>query len=144
MKQNRNEWLRQILNQNGFSLTDLARQTGLSEETIATAAKDETEDSEVWNIILDTVNDYPAIRTPAASILEDLQNDISQYGEDAGCLVYYGVNQNLLGFCEYMCLDDQKMHGANVDTEFLSILQLTLKEALELFTKQNYSEMSAQ
>lgn len=139
MKQSRNEWLNQVLAQNGFSLEDLAGQTGLPLEEIQKAASDDEAQSEVWNIVLDTLNDYPSVRTPAASILDDLKNDIAKYGEDAACLVFYGVNQNLLGFCEYQCLDDLQMHGANVAVEYLSTLKLTLAEALELFTKQNYT-----
>lgn len=137
------EWLAQILSQNGFSLENLAGQTGLDLSLIQKACSEEEADSEVWNIILDTVNDYPAIRTPDSDILGLLDQDIQKYGSDAECIVYYGVNQNLLGFCEYRCLDDLNMHGANVDTEFLSSLQLTLAEAKELFEKQNYTVQNA-
>lgn len=139
MNPNRHEWLVLVLNQNGFSMADLAGQTGLQLSVIEEAAKSDTAKSEVWNIILDTVNDYPSIRTPGADILDDLNNDIQKYGENALCIVYYGVNQNLLGFCEYQCMDDLQMHGAQVDVEYLSALRMSLAEALELFTKQNYT-----
>lgn len=140
MNQKREEWLQQILNQNGFSIEDLAGQTGFAVDVISQAAASEEADSEAWNIILDTVNDYPSIMLPASSIIDDLKNDIQKYGDDALCLVFYGVNQNLLGFVEYQCMDDLQMHGSPVSTEFLSSMQLALSEALELFTKQSYTQ----
>lgn len=133
------KWLEQKLNQNGFGPEDLAKQTGLSQETIENMIKTSQADEADWNIVLDTLNQYPAIMTPSAEILEDLKQDIEQWGDDVVCVVYYGVNQNLMAFTGYQNLCDNRYHGANVNTEFLSSLQTELKEAYELFKKQNYS-----
>lgn len=138
------KWLVQKLNQNGFSLQDLSSQTGLSLAMLQSVAADELADPMVWDVIMDTLNQYPAVMTPASSVLEDLNQDIQKWGQDGKCIVYYGVNQNLLGFCEYKNLADGEIHGANVDTQFLASMELTLKEALELFTKQNYTLQKAE
>ena len=96
-------------------------------------------DPEDWDLILNTLNQYPAVRTPSADILKDLEADLEQCGKKAPCVIYYGVNQNLLGFVGYQNLSDLQYHGAQTSTEFLSTLQITLQEAYELFKKQNYS-----
>ena len=133
------KWLEQKLNQNGFGPEDLAEQTGLSIKTIKDIIRTSEADPEDWNLILDTLNQYPAVRTPSSDILKDLEADLEQWGKDALCVVYYGVNQNLLGFTGYQNLSDLQYHGAPVNTEFLSTLQVTLQEAWELFRKQNGS-----
>lgn len=132
-------WLKQKLAQNGFTLKDLADQTGLPLCKLEKAVETQNAKQSVWNAILDVMNDYPAVRYPSAQILNDLAQDVSSYGEEALCLVYYGVNQNELVFCEYQSLTDMEMHGANVGTTFLSTLKLTLGEAQELFTRQNFT-----
>lgn len=135
------KWLEQKLAQNGFTPQDLADQTQLSLQTIQEVIADQDADNEVWDLILSTLNQYPRVIIPDAQVLNDLKNDIETYGQDAQCLVFYGVNQNQLAFCEYQCLEDQKMHGANVPTEYLSSLPMSLADALQLFTKQNFTAM---
>lgn len=132
-------WMNQKLAQNGFTLEDLAGQTGLSLETLETISRTGQADEADWNLILDTLNDYPAIQAPSADILQDLQQDISIYGDQAQVRVYYGVNQTDLIFCEYECLEDGRLHGAPVPITFLSDFTLSLEDALTLFTRQNFT-----
>lgn len=135
------KWLSQKLAQNGFGPEDLAEQTGLDIQTVKKIIESNEGTQQDWDIILDTLNDYPEVIIPAASVLDDLNEDIEKFGEDGMCIVYYGVNQNQLAFCEYQCLADLYAHGANVPTDYLASMQITLQEAKQLFTKQNYSAM---
>lgn len=142
MKEINGKWLLQKLAQNGFGPQDLADQTGIQLQSIEQIINTNTGSEEEWDVILDTLNDYPRIIIPSAQVLDDLQEDIEKFGEDALCVVYYGVNQNLLGFCEYQCLADLYAHGSNVPTDYLSRIQMTLAEARDLFTKQNYANQT--
>lgn len=132
-------WMNQKLAQNGFTLQDLSEQTGLPLEKLETISSTSSADEADWNLILDTLNDYPALQAPAADILQDLQQDIETYGADAQVRVYYGVNQSDLIFCEYECLEDGRLHGAPVPITFLTDFILPLQDALTLFTRQNFT-----
>lgn len=132
-------WMKQKLAQNGFTLQDLAEQTQIPLETLEQVSRNELADESVWDIILETLNDYPALQAPSAEVLQDLQNDLQTYGEEAQVRVYYGVNQTDLIFCEYECLEDGRIHGASVPVDFLSDFVLPLKDALTLFAKQNFT-----
>lgn len=133
------KWLSQKLAQNGFTPADLAKQTGLDLQTIEQVINNQSADEQTWNLILDTLNLYPRVTVPSEQVLLDLKNDIDTYGSDAACIVFYSVNQNQLAFCEYRPLENMTMHGGNVPTQFLSQMQITLGEALDLFTKQNFA-----
>lgn len=131
------KWLQDKLNQNGFTDEDLAEQTGLSLDQIQQVINDQSASQEVWDVILGVLNQYPAVRYPNADILKDIEADIAAYGDQAQVQVYYGVTDNSLVFSEYLCVENGMMHGANVPTEYLSMLTITLEQARTLFTRQN-------
>lgn len=141
------EWLKNKLAQNGYTLNDLALQTGLSQEEIEQAAAKGEADQLDWDVILDTLNQYPAWRYPSAQIVQELEGDISEFGGDGACEVYYGVNQEELVFSACRVLANGSIHGANLSQEALeyaSILHLSLQEAKTLFEKQQFSLENAQ
>ncbi|UNT96877.1 hypothetical protein [Allobaculum mucilyticum] len=131
-------WLEQKLAQNGFTLHDLSVQTGLSMDVLQKLNQQGKGDSEEWNIVLDALNQYPVLYAPDPQILSDLSERIEEEGGDASCTVYYGVNQSDLLFvlCRF---DDGSLHGADVETDDLRMLPMSLNDALELFTAQNFA-----
>lgn len=130
------KWLAQKLSQNGFSAQDLARQSGLSLDTIQAMIKDEKADSTDWDIVLDVLNQYPTLYYPAQDLIDLIDQKIAAGSGQEQCLVCYGVNQDQLVFaaCRF---DDGSLHGANIDPTMLRWLELTLEEARDLFYAQN-------
>jgi transcriptional regulator with XRE-family HTH domain len=135
--QTKSQWLSSVLKSNGFSLQDLSDQCGVSMENLNKIIHNQPVSKDVWNQVLCTLNDYPTLYYPDASILSSLQQDIDEYGQDYMCRVFYGVNASNLIFCDYMLLGSSQDHGANVDLSTLNALHISLKEALQLLTKQN-------
>lgn len=133
------KWLLQKLSQNGFDLEDLSNQTGLSVEKLSYFTKNDEADKNEWNLILSTFNEYPALRYPSVDILENLKEDIKQFGSEAPVKIYYGVNQAQLIFTEYECLGNGHRHGTNVPVDYLSSFTIPLKDAYTLFKKQQYT-----
>lgn len=131
------KWLVQKLQQNGFTLQDLAGQSGIALPVLEKIANSDEGSAQDWDTILSVLNQYPAVRYPASDILDDIAADIETYGSDAPCNVFYGVSDNSLVFCEYQCLDGGGLHGANVDTTYLSMMQISLADLQVVMTRQN-------
>lgn len=131
------EYLEQKLSQNGFTAQDLSGQTGLDLKTIQAMIANNEGSQDDWNIVLDTLNQYPVLYYPAEEIIEDINDRISQDGDKDPCTIFYGVNQSELVFavCQF---SDGSLHGANVNTTYLHRLDpVTLAQAKELFEAQN-------
>lgn len=132
-------WLEQKLAQNGFTLKDLAAQTGLSLEAIEQLSKTERGSDPQWNLVLSTLNSYPALYAPGRDLCDLIGMRIQEEGRDALCTVYYGVNQSDLLFvaCRF---DDASLHGANVDVSLLKHFSIPLGDAYALFEAQRLAE----
>ncbi|MBF0578462.1 hypothetical protein IM774_01365 [Erysipelotrichaceae bacterium RD49] len=134
--QNKGEFIEQKLSQNGFNVQDLANQSGLSAGQIEKMIKTSQADEEEWNIVLDTLNQYPALYAPADDLLEEIKGQIAQSSPDDPCTVFYGVNQSDLLFVAVQCADLSVL-GANVDLGYLHRLDnVSLGQALALFEAQ--------
>lgn len=131
------KWLEQKLSQNGFNLQDLSGQTGIPLSVLETLDETNEETKVVWDMVLNTLNNYPAVRYPSADILDDLADDIQTYSADAQCEVDYGAGDGSLVFVGYLCLENGRWHGSSMPREYLSHMHLTLKEARRLFERQN-------
>lgn len=132
---NEQTWLEQKLAQNGFTLEDLSKQTGIDRSTLLKMAEKEEARDEQWNTVLSVLNSYPILYTPSADLLDLLRQRIEQSSAQEMCTVYYGVNQSNLIFalCQF---EDGSIHGANVQPDFLRSLHLPLGEVLQLFQAQ--------
>jgi lambda repressor-like predicted transcriptional regulator len=131
-------WLKQKLAQNGFTFADLSEQTGISVSDLENIADTEQASQEQWDVILDTLNNYPDIRYPAADILDDLDADIQSAGDEGSCIVFYGVSDHSIVFTGYQNLADLAYHGSgSIDQQYVSQLNTTLGDAKTLFARQN-------
>lgn len=137
------QWLKKVLAANGYTPEELINQTGLSEREVENVLNDKPAKKDTWNVILTQINNYPTIDYPSDEILQDLKRDIEQETAQARCYVYYGVNSSDLIFCDYTLIGSNQEEGANVNLQMLSSLNLSLQEALELFTKQSLTLYSA-
>lgn len=135
-------WLEQKLAQNGLTLADLSKQTDLPLQTLEELSKTEKGTSPEWNLVLSTINSYPALYAPSQDLPALLESRMQSEGDDAQCIVYYGVNQSDLLFvaCRF---DDGTLHGANVDVTNLKHFPLTLRQAYDLFSAQLMSQTNA-
>lgn len=124
-------WLEQILQANGQTIQDLQEQTGLDTSTINELLNDQTGTRPEWNEILTWYNNLPTIWYPDKTILDQIRQDITNDGEEAPAIVYYGVNAKDLIFAGYQNLADMQYHGAQVHTDQLAKLHITLGETLE-------------
>lgn len=136
-------WLKQKLAQNGFTLEDLAAQSGLSPETIHALADDETGTNEAWDIVLGVLNDYPALFAPADSILDDLRALVRQGMGEELVDVYYGVNQSDLLFCCVKNEANGRMMGSDVEVRWLRMIPMMVTDALALFQAQSLAIANA-
>ncbi len=136
------EWLKQKLAQSGFTLEDLASQSGLPQQQLEKMANNEEGTDEEWNMILSVLNDYPTLYMPSADLLDEIRNQIQSSSPTDPCTVYYGINQSDLLFvlCRFA---DLSMHGANVDPQYLFSLDLNLGQALRLFQEQQMAADNA-
>ncbi len=138
MEKANGSWLAQKLLQNGFTLQDLAAQTGLDLNTLQAIVDHNEADPQVWAVVLETLNQYPTLYYPAGDLIQEIQAQIEATSASNDCLVYYGVNQGELVFA--LCrFEDGSLHGANVDPTYLHTLQLPLQAAQELFFCQQAS-----
>lgn len=132
------KWLLQKLSQNGFTLQDLANQTGIDVNTLQTIVDTNQADQMVWDVILDTLNQYPTLYYPASDIVSEIEAQIQATSAENTCTIYYGVNQGELVFA--LCrFDDGSLHGANVSCDYLHSFQIPLSAAKELFFCQEAS-----
>lgn len=132
------KWLLQKLSQNGFTLQDLANQTGIDVNTLQTIVDTNQADQMVWDVILDTLNQYPTLYYPAGDIVSEIEAQIQATSAENTCTIYYGVNQGELVFA--LCrFDDGSLHGANVSCDYLHSFQIPLSAAKELFFCQEAS-----
>ena len=129
-------WLEQKLAQNGFTLEDLAQQSGLSLQQIQELAQTQRGTSPQWDLVLGVLNSYPSVRIPSSDILDQLQNDLQTY-PDGQAMLFYGVSDGAITFTGYQNLSDGAYHGSNTDQTYLSRLVCSLDQALTLFTRQN-------
>lgn len=138
MDQANGKWLAQKLLQNGFTLEDLANQTGIDITTLKAIENTNQADQDVWDVVLDTLNQYPTLYYPASDIVSEINAQIEATSADNTCIVYYGVNQGELVFA--LCrFDDGSLHGANVSCDYLHSFQLPLSAAKDLFFCQEAS-----
>lgn len=137
MQQVSGSWLAQELKTNGMTAEDLENATGITEGPVMDILAHDTAPKDVWDAVLGWLNDLPALNYPDPSILDQIRACIQNAGPDGECLVYYGVNAKDLIFTGLQDLATMESYGANTETEGLAQLQLTLAEALQLFTKQN-------
>ncbi len=130
------QWIEQKLSQNGFTVSDLAAQSGLDAETIEKMIKTDEGEELDWNTVLSTLNQYPALYAPANDLLAIIEGQIEQSSADDPCTVFYGVNQSDLLFVAIQ-FSDLSVHGANVSLDYLHRLdQVSLGQALALFQAQ--------
>ncbi len=130
------EYLEQKLSQNGFTAEDLSEQTGLDLKTVESMIQDNKGSQEDWDVVLGILNQYPVLYYPAGDIVDEINQQIGQTGDDDTCTIFYGVNQSELVFalCQFT---DGSLHGANVDPTYLHRLDnVTLAQAKELFEAQ--------
>lgn len=140
---NKGEWLKQKLSQNGISMDDFAEQTGIDTQDLEQIAAGAPATRMQWDVILSTLNEYPILYYPAAEVITDLKNAVANGQGDARVNVYYGVNQSSLIFACYQDLATMEMHGADVDTQMLHVLDLSTEEALALFSAQQDAQNNA-
>lgn len=131
------EWLPQVLAANGMAEQDLEATLKLQPGTVRELMMENRAQGPVWNAVLSWFNSLPALSYPAADILPRIDSCIREAGEDARCLVYYGVSASDLIFTGLRVEDTDAYYGSDTESPALSVLHLTLQEARTLFFKQN-------
>lgn len=133
------EWLLDALSRHKMTQKELAEKSGLSLPAISKICIGERLGSpESWNKIL-TVFNTSNVSVESSNMIEELKEEIEEYGPTYGCMVFYEINEiGSIIFKDYALPEDMKNSDFNKGgLGKLNSLRITLKEALELFENQD-------
>lgn len=131
------EWLREKREKKGYTQKELAQAAGLSIPAIAKIEAGERFGSfETWDKILFVLNDDPVLSIESLDFINELKDEIAIYGDSFQCNLFYESKNGNIIFKDYL-LDEDMQENFKNELTTMSVLRVTLKEALELFEKQN-------
>lgn len=139
MKKN-NKWLKFTRKKTGLSQQELADKTGLSKSTIESLEQGKRTGSiTTWEKLMNFFDSGlgAKISRDSEELIEELKEDIEEFGEDDTCYVFYKETDNSLIFTNYDFAEEEDPIKKEEleDDEYL--LKTTLGDALKLFEKQN-------
>lgn len=138
------KWLKKELLNLGMTQKELANKAGLSVPTISKILSEERYGSEeTWSRINNVIGNIPSISSANSGFIDELKEEISKYNEQTKCFVFYeNVGGNIL-FKEFSLIEEYDCQDfPKSDLKKLSKLEITLKEALELFEYQDQDKVA--
>lgn len=133
------EWLKQALKNENMTQRDLANKCGLSIPAIAKIISGERLGSPgTWDKINSVLNTGAGLSYESSEFINEIKEEISLYGCNKECIVFYKEEYGNLIFFEYALDEDMSNHDFNKkDLNKYNSLRTKLKDALELFEHQN-------
>lgn len=131
------EWIKQRRKEENMSVEDLAGVCGVSAAMIYKIESGERLGSvKTWGKIINFFQ--PAkISVECEKIIEDLREDVALYGEQEKAIVFYSVDGGAIIFYDYLLSEEMLESPNDEDLQDKKHIEITLKEALELFEMQN-------
>ena len=135
------DWLKKMRLKKGLTQKELAEKTGLTIFTIQNIEQGSRKGSPAtWEKILAFFENNgltPKISHDSEELIEELKEDIFEFGEDYECYVFYKEKDGRLVFTNYDF--DTEEDPIKPDELLLDehLLKTTLGDALKLFEKQN-------
>jgi transcriptional regulator with XRE-family HTH domain len=134
------EWLKTMRLKKGLTQKELAEKTGLTIFTIQNIEQGSRKGSPAtWEKILNFFErgESPKISYDSEELIEEIKEDIEEFGEDYECYVFYKEKDGKLIFTNYDfdVEEDQVQPEELLPNEYL--LKTNLGDALKLFEKQN-------
>ncbi len=134
------DWLKKMRLKKGLTQKELAEKTGLTIFTIQNIEQGSRKGSSAtWEKILNFFErgESPKISYDSEELIEELKEDIREFGEDYPCWIFYKEVDGRLVFTNYdfdVEEDPIKLDELLPDEH---LLKTTLGDALKLFEKQN-------
>lgn len=134
-------WLKEKRNENNLTQRELADKIGLSPFTIEQIEQGKRLGSaETWEKIENFFSEETDIKISYESedLIEELKQDIAEFGEDHPCILVYKVIEDYIFFTNYDFITEEDPF--NPDEELKKddhYLETTFKYALEVFEAQN-------
>lgn len=134
------EWLRDELKKNNVTQKELANSIGISLNAISKIIRGERFGSpETWKKIENFFGDN-CVRVSYESdeIVEELKNDVEEFGPDHECILVYKVYGSNIIFTNYDFITEEKPFDPDKELKpGEKCIKSTLGEALQLFEDQN-------
>ena len=136
----KSKWLKTMRLKKGLTQKELAKKIGLSVFTIQNIEQGQRKGSEsTWEKILNFFErgESPKISYDSEELIEELKQDIEEFGEDCPCYVFYEIINGTLKFTNYDFDTEEKPITDDELYRDEELLSTTLGDALKLFERQN-------
>ena len=136
------EWLREKLSEKKITQKELAESIGISLNAISKIVRGERFGShETWEKIETFFgNEEERVSYDSSDLIEELKEDIKEFGENHKCILVYRVYNHNIIFTNYDFIVEENPFNPRIelkkDEKFITS---TLGEALQLFEDQNQS-----
>lgn len=134
------EWLREKLNEKKITQKELAESIGISLNAISKILRGERFGSpETWKKIETFFGeDTEKVSYESTDLIEELKEDIEEFGENHECILVYRVYNHNIIFTNYDFIVEEKPFDPKTELEKgEKFITSTLGEALQLFEDQN-------
>lgn len=137
------KWLKEQRAKHSLTQQQLANEIGISRFAIENIEQGKRLGSvETWNKIENYFNNVEDklinVSSDSNDLIEELKNDIEEFGEDHECILIYKVVNDTIIFTNYDFIVDEEPFDPNkelLESEYY--LETTFKYALEVFENQN-------
>ena len=134
-------WLKEKRNESKLTQRELADKIGLSPFTIEQIEQGKRLGSaETWEKIENFFSEETDIKISYESedLIEELKQDIAEFGEDHPCILVYKVIEDYIFFTNYDFITEEDSFNPDKELEKDErYLETTFKYALEVFEAQN-------
>lgn len=134
-------WLKEKRNESKLTQRELADKIGLSPFTIEQIEQGKRLGSaETWEKIENFFSEETDIKISYESedLIEELKQDIAEFGEDHPCVLVYKVIEDYIFFTNYDFITEEDSFNPDKELEKDErYLETTFKYALEVFEAQN-------
>lgn len=135
------EWLIEQRVKQGLTQNQLANKIGMSIHTIENIEQGKRLGSvETWEKITNFFTNVEEVKLSydCEEIIEELKEDIEEFGEDENCILIYKVEDNHIVFTNYdFITKDDPLNPSEELDDGENFIETNLKYALEVFENQN-------
>ena len=135
------EWLKEKRNEYKYTQRDLAKKIGVSPFTIEQIEQGKRLGSaETWEKIETFFKNptEPKLFYESEDLIEELRQDIEEFGEDKQCILVYKIIDDHIFFTNYdFIVEEQPFDSKKELQESEKYIVTTLKYALDVFESQN-------
>ena len=138
------KWLKEMRKKFNISQKQLSEESGVNKLTIENLEQGRRKGSEkTWNLIETYFNKKNSDSTinisyDSENLIEELKQDIEEFGEDCKCILIYKIEKNHFVFTNYDFIVEEDIFNPKKELKKGEFYLITnLKYALEIFEKQN-------